>query len=193
MNLSALFINRRVMTTLVMLALAFFGLLTYKALPVSDLPDVDYPTIQVNISYPGASPATIANNVVVPLEQQFTTISGIKSISSTSYTGSANVVLQFVLEKNIDLAAPDVQAAINAANPQLPKDLPYAPTYQKVNPTATPILFLCLISSTLTLGELYDYAHSVVGERLNIVNGVSQVQTYGQPFAVRVQVDPQNL
>jgi HAE1 family hydrophobic/amphiphilic exporter-1 len=193
MNLSALFINRRVMTTLVMLALAFFGVLTYQALPVSDLPDVDYPTIQVNISYPGASPATIANNVVVPLEQQFTTISGIKSISSTSYTGSANVVLQFVLEKNIDLAAPDVQAAINAANPQLPKDLPYAPTYQKVNPTATPILFLCLKSSTLTLGELYDYAHSVVGERLNIVNGVSQVQTYGQPFAVRVQVDPQKL
>ena len=193
MNLSELFIKRKVMTTLVMLTIAFFGVIAYRSLAVSDLPDVDYPTIEVNISYPGASPDTIANNVVVPLEQQFTTISGIKSITSTSYTGSANIVLQFVLEKNIDLAAPDVQAAINAASPQLPKDLPYAPTYQKVNPTATPILFLILRAETMTLGQLYDYAHSVVGERLSIVNGVSQVQTFGQPYAVRVQVDPQKL
>lgn len=193
MNISGVFIRRKVMTILVMLTIGFFGVLSYQALAVSDLPDVDYPTIEVNISYPGASPETIANNVVVPLEQQFTTISGIQSISSTSYTGSANIVLQFVLSKNIDLAAPDVQAAINAANPQLPQDLPYAPTYQKVNPTATPIIFLVLRSNTMTLGQLYDYAHSVVGERLSIVNGVSQVQTYGQPYAVRVQVDPQKL
>lgn len=193
MNISAIFIRRKVMTILVMLTVAFFGVLSYNALSVSDLPDVDYPTIEVNISYPGASPETIANNVVVPLEQQFATISGIQSISSTSYTGSANIVLQFVLTKNIDLAAPDVQAAINAASAQLPKDLPYAPTYQKVNPTATPIFFLVLRSNTMTLGQLYDYAHSVVGERISIVNGVSQVQTYGQPYAVRVQVDPQKL
>lgn len=193
MNLSSLFIQRKVMTTLVMLAIAFFGVISYQALAVSDLPDVDYPTIEVNISYPGASPETVANNVVVPLEQQFTTISGIQSITSTSYTGSANIVLQFVLDKNIDLAAPDVQASINAASAQLPKDLPYSPTYQKVNPTATPVLFLVLRSNTMTLGDLYDYAHSVVGERLSIVEGVSQVETYGQPFAVRVQVDPQKL
>ena len=193
MNLSALFIKRSVMTTLVMVAIAFFGVLAYRGLSVSDLPDVDYPTIQVSVDYPGASPETIANTVVVPLEQQFTTISGIKSISSTSYTGSATIVLQFELNKLIDLAAPDVQAAINAASPQLPQDLPYAPTYSKVNPTSTPILFFVLHSATMTQGDLYDYAHSVIGERINIIEGVSQVQTYGEPFAVRVQVNPQKL
>lgn len=193
MNISGIFISRPVMTTLVMLTLAFFGVLSYKAMPVSDLPDVDFPTIQVTVSYPGASPQTIANNVVVPLEQQFTTINGIMSISSTSYTGSATIVLQFDLDRNIDLAAPDVQEAINAASAQLPKDLPYAPNYTKVNPTATPILFFSIHSETATKGDLYDYAHSVIAQRLNIVEGVSQVQAFGQPYAVRVQVDPDKL
>jgi hydrophobic/amphiphilic exporter-1 (mainly G- bacteria), HAE1 family len=193
MNFSGLFISRPVMTTLVMLSLAFFGVLSYNAMPVSDLPDVDFPTIEVTVDYPGASPQTIANNVVVPLEQQFSTISGIMSMSSTSYTGSATIVLQFDLNKNIDLAAPDVQAAINAAEPQLPKDLPYAPTYTKANPTATPILFFSIYSETAMKSDLYDYAHSLISERLNIIEGVSQVQTFGQPYAVRVQVDPRKL
>lgn len=193
MNLSEIFIRRPVMTILSMLALAFFGVLSYVALPVSDMPDVDYPTISVSVSWPGADPQTVANNVVVPLEQQFTTIEGLQSISSTSYTGSASIVLQFHLDRNIDLAAPDVLAAINTANPQLPQDLPYAPTYTKTNPTASPILFLALTSATATLGDLYNYGYSVLAQRISIVEGVSQVQTFGYPYAVRLRVDPQKL
>ncbi len=162
-------------------------------LPVSDLPDVDYPTITVSVDWPGADPETVANNVVVPLEQQFTTIQGLQTISSTSYTGSATIVLQFHLDRNIDLAAPDVQAAINAAAPQLPQNLPYAPTYTKTNPTASPILFLCVTSPTLTKGELYNYGFSVLAQRISIVEGVSQCQTYGSPYAVRLRVDPQKM
>lgn len=193
MNLSEVFIRRPVMTILTMLTLAFFGILSYLQLPVSDLPDVDYPTITVNVDWPGADPETVANNVVVPLEQQFTTIEGILSISSTSYTGSATIVLQFHLDRNIDLAAPDVQAAINAANPQLPKDLPYAPTYTKTNPTATPVLYLAVTSPTLTRGDLYSYGYTVLAQRISIIEGVSQVQTYGSPYAVRLRVDPQKV
>ncbi|MEN9343218.1 MAG: multidrug resistance protein MdtB [Chlamydiota bacterium] len=193
MNLSEIFIRRPVMTTLVMAVLAFFGVLSYIALPISTMPDVDYPTITVSCSWPGADPQTMANNVVVPLEQQFTSIEGIQMISSTSYTGSATIVLQFHLDRNIDLAAPDVLAAINTANPQLPKTLPNAPTYTKSNPTASPILFLAVTSPTLTKGDLYNYGYSVLGQRLSMVEGVSQVQTYGQPYAVRLRVDPQKL
>jgi HAE1 family hydrophobic/amphiphilic exporter-1 len=193
MNLSEIFIRRPVMTILVMLTLAFFGVLSYIALPVSDLPDVDYPTITVSVDWPGADPETVANNVVVPLEQQFTTIPGLMTLSSTSYTGSATIVLQFHLDRNIDLAAPDVLAAINTATPQLPKDLPYAPTYTKTNPTASPILFITLTSPTMPLGDLYNYGFSVLAQRINIVEGVSQVTTYGQPYAVRLRVDPQKM
>jgi hydrophobic/amphiphilic exporter-1 (mainly G- bacteria), HAE1 family len=193
MNLSEIFIRRPVMTILVMLSVAFFGVLSYFKLPVSDLPDVDYPTITVSVNWPGADPETVANNVVVPLEQQFTTIQGLQTISSTSYTGSATIVLQFHLDRNIDLAAPDVQAAINAAAPQLPQNLPYAPTYTKTNPTASPVLFLCVTSATMTKGELYNYGFSVLAQRLSIVEGVSQVQTYGSPYAVRLRVDPQKM
>ncbi len=193
MNLSEIFIRRPVMTVLVMLSVAFFGILSYIKLPVSDLPDVDYPTITVNVDWPGADPGTVANNVVVPLEQQFTTIQGLQTISSTSYTGSATIVLQFHLDRNIDLAAPDVQAAINAAAPQLPQNLPYAPTYTKTNPTASPILFMCVTSPTMTKGDLYNYGFSVLAQRISIVEGVSQVQTYGSPYAVRLRVDPQKM
>lgn len=193
MNISGPFINRPVMTTLVMLALAFFGVLSYQALPVSDMPDVDYPTIEVSVSYPGADPQTIANNVVVPLERQFTSIQGIQTISSTSYTGSASIVLQFVLDRSVDLAAPDVQSAINAASAQLPQDLPYAPTYSKVNPTSTPILIFVITSPDMSLGDLYNYGDVVLGQRLSILEGVSQVQTYGSPYAVRLRVDPQKM
>ena len=193
MNISSIFIERKVMTTLVMVAIAFFGIASYRSLPVSSLPNISYPTISVSISYPGASPETVANNVVTPLEQEFATIGGIESISSTSSTGSGSIVLQFKLDKNIDVAATDVQSAITAASAQLPQGLPYAPTYQKVDPTATSILFYTLKSNTMSLQEIYDYAHSVIGQRLSIVDGVSQVNTFGQPFAVRIQIDPQKL
>lgn len=193
MNLSAPFIRRPVMTSLVILALIFFGVVSYRSLSVSDLPAVDFPTIMVKVTYPGADPITISNNVVTPLEEQFTTIDGIKTISSNSITGSASIILQFNLDRNIDGASTDVLAAINAANQQLPQDLPYMPTYQKADPTATPILFFAVSSDTLTQAELYTYAHTVLGERINITEGVSQVQVYGSPYAVRIQVDPQKL
>lgn len=193
MNISAIFIRRPVMTILVMLTILFFGILAYKSLPVSNLPDVDFPTIQVSVDYPGASPETIATNVVVPLEQQFTTIEGLQTMSSTSYTGSATIVLRFNLDRNIDLAAPDVQQAISAAGPQLPQNLPYAPTYTKTNPTATPVLVYVVTSDTMTLGDLYNYAYVVLAQHLNIVEGVSQVETYGSPYAVRLRVDPEKL
>jgi len=193
MNISAIFIRRPVMTVLVMLTILFFGILAYRSLPVSNLPDIDFPTIQVSVDYPGASPETIATNVVVPLEQQFTTIEGLKTMSSTSYTGSATIVLQFNLDRNIDLAAPDVQQAISAAGPQLPQNLPYAPTYTKTSPTATPIIVYVVTSDTMTLGDLYNYAYVVIAQHLNIIEGVSQVETYGSPFAVRLRVDPEKL
>ncbi len=193
MNLSKAFIKRPVMTTLAVLAIAFFGVIAYRALPVSDLPNVEFPTIEVDVTYPGADPITISNNIVTPLEQQFMTIDGIQSISSTSKTGSATILLVFDLDRNIDGAATDVLSSINAAQQQLPQDLPYMPTYKKTNPTSTPVLFFSVTSDTLTLGELYSYAHTVIGERLNIVEGVSEVQVFGPPFAVRIQVDPQKL
>lgn len=193
MNLSSLFIKRPVMTILVMLAIAFFGVLSYFKLPISDLPDIDFPTITVTVSYPGANPEIISNNVVVPLEQQFTTIEAISSISSTSYTGNATIVLQFDLDRNIDLAAADVQAAINAASSQLPKDLPYAPIYTKTNPTATSLLFFIVTSPVLTRGELYNYSYTFLSQRLSVIEGVSQVLIYGSPEAVRLRVNPQKL
>lgn len=181
------------MTTLVIMSVAFFGFLAYRALPVSDLPSVEFPTIEVNVTYPGADPITIANNVVTPLEQQFTTIDGIKTISSTSSTGSATILLMFNLDRPIDAAATDVLSGINAAQQQLPQDLPYMPTYKKANPTSTPILFFTVSSDTLTQADLYTYAHTFIGERLNIIQGVSEVETFGAPYAVRIQVDPQKL
>lgn len=193
MNPCAPFIKRPIMTTLITIAIAFFGAVSYRALPVSNMPDVEFPTIQVKITYPGADPTTIANNVVTPLEQQFATIPGIRVISSTSQTGSGVILLQFDLSRSIDLAAPDVLASINAASAQLPKDLPYAPAYSKANPTSTPLLIFSLTSDTLTRATLYDYAYSVLANQLNLVEGVSQIQTWGTPYAVRIQVDPQML
>lgn len=193
MNLSEPFIRKPVMTTLVILATIFFGTLAYRGLSVSDLPDVDFPTIQVTITYPGADPTTISNNVVTPLEEQFTTIDGIQTISSNSMTAGATILLQFDLDRDIDGAATDTLAAINAANQQLPQDLPYMPTYKKADPTATPILFFAVSSDTLSQAQLYTYAQTVIGERLNITEGVSEVQVFGTPYAVRIQVDPQKL
>ena len=193
MNLSATFIRRPVMTTLVMITILFFGILAYKGLPVSDLPDVAFPTIEVQTSYPGASPQTMADIVTSPLERQFTSVDGIQTIASSSTNGSSKIVLQFGLNRNIDAAATDVQAAINQATPILPDDLPSAPTYKKTNPTQTPVLYLSISSDLVSRGDLYEYAYSLMGRRLGMVEGVSDVSVYGSPFAVRVQADPDYL
>lgn len=193
MNLSEPFIRRPVMTTLVMLSILFFGFVSYNSLAVSDLPNVDYPTIQVTIQNPGASPTTMANTVAVPLEQQFMTIDGIETIVSQSLTGTTNMILQFNLDKSIDAASTDVEAAISRAQPNLPPNLPYNPTFQKVNPAQTPIIYLSITCPSMTLYELYDYANTYIGQRLNMVDGVSQIITYGAPYAARIQVDPEKL
>ena len=193
MNISEPFIRRPIMTVLVMLAILFFGILCYKRLPVSDLPNVDYPTIAVSASYPGADPKTMANNIATPLEKQFMTIDGIKTISSSSTTGAVSLVLEFDLDKSMVEAAQDVQAMINQSMPQLPQDLPYTPSYAKVNPADSPILFYALTSDSMSLSRLHDYAENVFAKQINIVNGVSQVQVYGADWAVRIQLDPQKL
>lgn len=193
MNLSEIFIRRPIMTTLVMIAILFFGAVAYQKLPVSDLPNIDYPSITVSVSYPGANPETMANNVVAPLEREFMTIQGLQMMASSSETGDATIVLQFSLRRTIDSCAQDVQAAINVAMPQLPQDLPYAPTYSKVNPSQTPILYFAVTSHTMPLYNLYEYAYNFIGERLSTIDGVAQVVVYGEPFAVRVQFDPQKL
>jgi len=181
------------MTVLVMLTILFFGLVAYQALPVSDLPSVDFPTIQVSVNYPGANPDTMANAIATPLEQQLMTIQGLQSIFSSSTTGSTSIVLQFALERNIDDATTDVQAALQRAQPNLPSNLPNNPIYEKVNPALTPALYLSLTSDAMTMYDLYDYANTFIGQRLAMVAGVSQVETYGSPYAVRVQVDPEKL
>ena len=193
MNLSEQFIRRPVLTTLLMASILFFGIISYMALPVSDLPNVDYPTITVTTSNPGSNPERMANTVGTPLEREFMTIEGLDTLVSNSVTGTTTNVLQFSLEKNIDAAAQDVQAAINRAQPNLPEDLPYNPTYRKANPADTPIIYFAVTSPSMTLAELYDMGNTYIGQRLNMIEGVSQVLTYGEPFAVRVQVDPQKL
>ncbi|HMA29438.1 MAG TPA: efflux RND transporter permease subunit, partial [Thermoanaerobaculia bacterium] len=194
MNISELFIRRPVATTLVMLAILFFGIVGYRLLPVSDLPNVDFPTIQVTAGLPGASPETMASAVATPLERQFTTIAGLDSMNSTSILGVTQVTLQFSLSRSLDAAAQDVQAAIGAASRQLPPGMPSPPTYQKVNPADQPILYIALTSPTLPLSTLDEYAETIMAQRISTVSGVAQVQVFGaQKYAVRVQVDPQAL
>lgn len=194
MNICAPFIERPVMTTLVMMAILLFGILGYTKLPVSDLPNVDFPTLQVSASLPGASPETMASSVATPLERQFSTIAGIDSMTSSSALGSTSITLQFNLERDIDRAAADVQAAINVASRQLPKDMPSPPTYRKMNPAEAPILYLALSSSTLPLSELNTYAETFLAQRISTINGVAQVDVYGsQKYAVRVELDPNLL
>ena len=194
MNLPELFIRRPVMTTLVMSAILLFGIISYRYLPVSDLPSVDYPTIQVSASLPGASPSTMASAVATPLEKQFSTIAGIDSMSSVSALGVSQVTIQFTLDRNIDAAAQDVQASIAKALRQLPPDMPTPPTYSKVNPADSPVLYLALASETLPLSTVDDYAETMMSQRISMVNGVAQVNVFGsQQYAVRVQVDPNKL
>jgi HAE1 family hydrophobic/amphiphilic exporter-1 len=194
MNISELFIRRPIMTTLVMLAVLLFGIIGYQQLPVSDLPNVDFPTILVTASVPGASPETMASAVATPLERQFSTIAGLDSMTSTNALGNTQVTLQFNLSRNIDAAAQDVQAAIARAAKQLPPDMPTPPSYQKVNPADQPILYLSLSSSTLPLSTVDEYAETLLAQRISMVTGVAQVQVFGsQKYAVRVQVDPKAL
>lgn len=193
MNLSEPFIKRPVMTTLVMLTILILGIWGYFQLPVSNMPDVAYPNINVNVSFPGASPQTMANNVATPLEKEFLTISGLVSATSSNTLGQTNIILQFDISRDIDGAATDVNAAIARAAPNLPPQLPSAPTYRKVNPALTPIIILALTSDTLTRGQLYDYANTYIGQPLALIEGVAEVLVYGSPYAVRVQVDPNRL
>src|SRR6202142_137712 len=188
------FIRRPVMTTLVMLAILLFGILGYRSLAVSDLPNVDYPTIQVSAGLPGANPDTMASAVATPLEKQFSTIAGIDSMTSSSSMGSSQITLQFDLSRNIDAAAQDVQAAIARAAPQLPPTMPTPPTYNKVNPADQPIMYMALGSQTLPLYVVDKYAETLLAQRISMVKGVAQVQVYGsQKYAVRIELDPQAM
>ena len=194
MNLSELCIRRPVMTSLVMLAVVIFGLFAYQLLPVNDLPSIDYPTIQVSSTLPGASPETMASAVATPLERQFSTIAGLDAMSSTNGQGVSSITLKFTLERDIDAAAQDVQAAISKAARQLPEDMPSPPSYQKVNPADSPVLSLALSSPTLPLSQVNELADTVIAPRISMINGVAQVQVFGsQKYAVRVQVHPQGL
>ncbi len=194
MSIAELFIRRPVMTTLVMLAILLFGIMGYRALPVSDLPNVDFPTIQVNAGLPGASPDTMASAVAMPLEKQFSTIAGVDQMTSTNQLGSTSITLQFNLSRDIDAAAQDVQSMIAKAGRDLPQDMPSPPSYQKVNPADSPILYLALSSPTLRLSDVDEYAETLLAQRISMVSGVAQVSVYGaQKYAVRVQLDPRVL
>jgi len=193
MNLSAPFIQRPVMTTLLMVAILVAGVLAYIRLPISNLPNVNYPTITVSVSYPGMTPDIMANAIALPLEKQFMAIPGVKLVSSNNSLGSSTIVLQFDINKDMAAAAQDTQAAIITATPALPPHLPYAPTYRKENPAELPIVYICITSKTLPLTQLYTYANNLIGQRISMLTGVSQVNVFGSPLAIRVQVDPQKL
>ena len=194
MNVAETFIRRPVATCLLVLSILIFGIMGYRLLPVSDLPMVDFPTIQVNANLPGASPETMAASVATPLEKQFSTISGVTSISSTNTLGNTNITLQFDLNRSIDGAAQDVQSMIARAQRQLPPGMPSPPSFQKVNPADAPVLFLTLSSSTLPLSKIDRYAQNTMAQRLSMVSGVAQVNVFGsQKYAVRIDVDPTQL
>lgn len=193
MNICAPFIQRPIMTTLVMLAILLFGILGYKKLPVSDLPNVDFPTIQVSASLPGASPETMASSVATPLERQFSTIAGIDSMTSASSLGRVSITLQFNLDRDIDKAAADVQAAISVASRNLPQDTTQ-PSYRKVNPAESPILYLALTSDTIPLSDVDRYGETFLAQRISTINGVAQVNVFGsQKYAVRIHLDPDHM
>jgi HAE1 family hydrophobic/amphiphilic exporter-1 len=193
MNISALFIRRPVMTMLVMLGLVVFGVVAYRSLPISDLPTVDYPTVTVNANLPGASPQTMAASVATPLEKQFSTIAGIDNMTSSSGLGSTSITLQFSLDRDVDAAAQDVNAAISKSLRQLPPEI-LPPTYQKVNPAASPIIFYALTSNTLALPQLDQIGEGQIAQHLSTIEGVASVQVYGaQKYAVRIQLDPTAL
>jgi HAE1 family hydrophobic/amphiphilic exporter-1 len=193
MSLSAPWISRPVMTTLVMGGILVFGIASYNKLPVADLPTVDYPTISVSAALPGASPQTMASSVATPLEKQFSTIAGLDAITSSSLQGMTNITLQFTLDRDVDAAAADVQAAITQTQRILPQAL-LPPSYRKVDPSAAPIILYALTSPTLPLSTLDEYGENQISQQLSTVSGVAQVTVYGsQKYAVRIQLDPQAL
>jgi len=193
-GLSDIFIHRPVMTTLVMFGILLFGITGYRLLPVSDLPNVDFPTIQVTASLPGASPETMASAVATPLEKQFSTIAGLDSMTSSNTLGATQIVLQFNLSRNIDAAAQDVQAAISVAQSNLPNDMTNPPSFKKVNPADKPIIYFALTSPTLPLSDLDEYGQTLLAQRISMVGGVAQVLVYGsQKYAVRIRLDPSRL
>ncbi|NLI28556.1 MAG: efflux RND transporter permease subunit [Nitrospiraceae bacterium] len=194
MNIAELFIKRPIMTSLVMFAILFAGLVGYKLLPVSDLPNVDFPTILVNAQLPGATPETMASSVATPLERQFSTIAGLDSMSSTNAQGVTQITLQFSLDRSIDAAAQDVQSMISQAARQLPPDMPTPPSFRKVNPADQPVLYLAVSSTVLPLYKVHEYADTFIAQRISMINGVAQVQVFGaQKYAVRAQLDPKAL
>src|SRR6476469_8775779 len=194
MSISAPFINRPIATTLLTVAIALAGGIAYKFLPVSPLPQVEFPTISVSANLPGASPETMASSVATPLERQLGRIAGVTEMTSSSSLGSSNVTLQFDLNRDIDGAARDVQAAINAARAQLPSGMPGNPTYRKVNPADAPIMILSLTSKTLSQGQLYDAASTIVAQKIAQVQGIGQAQVGGSSLpAVRVELNPTAL
>jgi multidrug efflux pump len=193
-NPSEIFIRKPVATTLLLAALGLAGVTTFALLPVSPLPQVDFPTISVSASLPGASPETMASAVATPLERQFGRIAGITEMTSSSSLGSTSVTLQFELDRNIDAAARDVQAAINAARGYLPANLPSNPNYRKVNPADSPIMILALTSESLSKGQMYDAASTIMAQKLSQVPGVGQVTVGGGSLpSVRLELNPPAL
>ncbi|MEK7435853.1 MAG: efflux RND transporter permease subunit, partial [Pseudomonadota bacterium] len=194
MNIAELFVRRPVMTILVMSAIVLFGVAGFRLLPVSQLPNVDFPTIQVSAQLPGASPETMASAVATPLEKQFSTIAGIDSMNSVSGQGTTQITIQFALDRNIDAAAQDVNSAIASAARQLPATMSSPPSFRKVNPADFPVYYLALTSDVLPLSEVNEYAETFLAQRISTISGVAQVLIYGQQkYAVRVQVDPDKL
>ena len=194
MNISTPFIKRPIATSLIMLGVLLVGAATYPFVPIAPLPQIDFPTISVSTSLPGASPETMASTVATPLEQQFAQIPGVSQMTSSSTLGSTQVTVQFDLDRNIDGAAQDVQSAINAAAGQLPKDLPSPPSYRKVNPADPPIVVYAIHSDVLPETTIDDYAENVLAQQFSQLAGVAQVVIGGQAKpAVRVQVDPAKL
>ena len=194
MGIADLFIKRPIMTVLVMSAILLFGIMGYRQLPVSDLPNVDFPTILVSASLPGATPDTMASAVAMPLEKQFSTIAGLDAMTSTSAQGSTQITLQFSLSRDLDAAAQDVNSMIAKAGRDLPQNMPYPPSYQKVNPADSPILYLSLSSPTLRLSDVDEYAETLIAQRVSMISGVAQVSVYGsQKYAVHVKLDPKAL
>src|SRR5580658_517789 len=194
MNVSELFIRKPVATTLLTVAIALSGAVAFQLLPVSPLPQVDFPTISVSASLPGASPETMASSVATPLERQFGRIAAVTEMTSSSSLGSTSITLQFDLNRDIDAAARDIQAAINAARGYLPSNLPNNPTYRKVNPADSPILLLALTSSVLTRGQMYDAASTIMAQKLSQVSGVGQVTVGGSSLpGVRLELNPTAL
>src|SRR5438128_11296523 len=194
MNPSALFIKRPVATTLLTLGVALAGLFAFLKLPVAPLPQVEFPTISVFAQMPGASPETMATTVATPLERHLGVIADVTEMTSQSTVGATRITLQFGLNRDINGAARDVQAAINAARVDLPASLRSNPTYRKVNPADAPIMILALTSDTLRQGELYDAASTIIAQKLSQIEGVGQVTVGGSALpAVRVELNPQTL